>query len=58
MIQVRSEEPEVNIEKQVDEDIASFNDFFRELGNDPLAKSERAIIKTYLAWKLGLAKKA
>lgn len=40
----------------VDNDIAKFNEWFISLGNDPLVKAERAIIKTYLAWKLGLAK--
>lgn len=43
-------------EKVVDADIESFNKWFQGLGNDPLIKSERAIIKTWLAWKLDLAK--
>lgn len=47
-----------DIERLVDEEIAEFDQFFRELGNDPIVRSERAIIKTYLAYKLGLVKKA
>ena len=43
-------------EVTVDEDIADFNEFFKSLGNDPIIKSEYAILKTYLAWKLGLVK--
>jgi hypothetical protein len=47
-----------NIEQAVDDDIREFNDWFRTaLGNTPITGPERAIIKTYLAWKLELAKK-
>jgi len=37
----------------VDADIAAFGEYFqRELKNDePLSKSEKAILKTYLWWK-------
>jgi hypothetical protein len=45
-------------ENQVDQDISQFNDWFQTKGNEALARSEYAIIKTYLAWKLGLAKGA
>jgi len=40
------------LESAIDVDIASFNDCFqRELGNEPLVRSELAILKTYLWWK-------
>ena len=39
----------------VDTRIEEFSKFFCEgLGNDNLSKSERAIIKTYLGWELGV----
>lgn len=42
-----------------DNDIAKFDEFFqRELGNDPLTKGEKAIIKTYLHFHLGPKPKA
>ena len=44
------------VEKTVDQDIEDFNDFFKRLGNEPIIRSEKAILKTWLAWKLGLAK--
>lgn len=47
-----------SVEDVVDLDIAVFNDFFQEkLGNAPIVRSEKAILKTYLAYKLGLVKK-
>ena len=50
--------PDVEVrEKEVDADIASFDVAFQALGNDPLVRAEKAILKTYLAWKLGLMKK-
>lgn len=41
------------LEATVDTDIAAFSEYFqRVLKNDePLSKSERAILKTYLWWK-------
>jgi hypothetical protein len=40
------------LEEAVDADIAKFNEYFqRELKNDPLIKSEIAMLKTYLWWK-------
>jgi hypothetical protein len=39
------------LELAVNEDIRAFDDWFRELGNDPLTKSEVAAIKTYLWYK-------
>lgn len=47
----------MSLEKVVDADIGEFNEFFRSLGNDPIVRGEKAILKTYLAWKLGLMKK-
>lgn len=42
-------------EKVVDADITDFNSFFvDELKNAPLTGAERAAIKTYLGWKLGV----
>jgi hypothetical protein len=38
----------------VDADIEAFNVYFQqELGNDPLVRSERAIIKTFFAYHIG-----
>ena len=45
------------LEKLVDADIEAFSTFFQTLGNDPVIRSEKAIIKTYLAYKLGVGKK-
>jgi hypothetical protein len=39
------------LEAVVDEDVERFNEWFQGLGNGPLVKSERAIVKTYLAYK-------
>ena len=46
------------LEAAVDADIVAFGEYFqRELKNDePLSKSERAIIKTYLWFKLHVGK--
>jgi hypothetical protein len=43
------ERPEA-LEAAVDEDIQAFEAWFSGLGNDPLTKGERAILKTYL-WR-------
>jgi len=56
MIQVVIANLEGTTEQEVDVDIQEFNEWFQGLGNDPLVRSEVAIIKTYLAWKLGLKK--
>lgn len=40
-----------DLEEMVDEDIANFDRFFQDLGNDPLSMFEKAAIKTYLHWK-------
>jgi len=45
-------------EKVVDADIKDFDRFFQdELANAPLTGVERAAIKTYLGWKLGVYQK-
>jgi hypothetical protein len=36
----------------MDVELHSFEQWFRGKGNDPLVGVERAILKTYLAWKL------
>lgn len=36
----------------MDAEISSFEQWFRRQGNEPLVGVERAILKTYLAWKL------
>ncbi len=41
-----------DLEKVVDEDINEFDEYFKSLGNDPVVRSERAILKTYLHWKV------
>ncbi len=42
-------------EKVVDADISDFNSFFQgELNNAPLTGAEKATIKRYLGWKLGI----
>lgn len=39
-------------EVAVDQEIEAFNHFFQsELKNEPLVKSEAAVLKTYLFWK-------
>lgn len=40
------------LEGAVNEDIRAFDTFFQSLGNDPMVRSEVAIIKTYLHYKL------
>lgn len=55
-VKIESSSPS-EYERVVNEEIDGFEEFFsKKLGNDPLVKGERAIIKTFLAWKLGLAK--
>jgi hypothetical protein len=40
------------LERAVDEDIAKFDECFqKDLDNEPLVRSEVAILKTYLLWK-------
>ena len=55
MIQVQSTTPREKLEEVVDEEVSSFDAWFQAtLNNGPLVNSERAIVKTYLAWKLGV----
>lgn len=49
--------PTTELERVVDADVEEFSQFFQSLGNEPLVRGEKAIIKTYLAWKLGVMKK-
>ncbi len=39
---------EQELEREVDEDIKEFDEWFQRLGNAPLSRPERAIIKTYI----------
>jgi len=56
MIHLQSTLPKEKLEEAVDAELASFDTWFQAtLGNGPLVNSERAIVKTYLAWKLGVA---
>lgn len=36
----------------MDQEIKRFQDWFLSQGNDPLVRSERAMLKTYMAFKL------
>ena len=40
------------LEATVDADIRKFEEYFKGLGNDPLVRSEVAILKTYLHYKI------
>ena len=40
------------LKAETDADIEAFNEAFRNLGNDALTRSERAILSTYLYWKI------
>ena len=40
------------LEEAVDVDIKGFDVYFQSLGNDPLNGPEKAIVKTYLWYKL------
>jgi hypothetical protein len=57
-ISITSEQPVGQaLEKEVDEDIANFEQYFCttvDTSVPALAGAERAIIKTYLAFKLGI----
>jgi hypothetical protein len=54
MITVQSTSDRAKQEEDVDADLEAFNDWAQNKGG-ALARSERAILKTYLAWKLGVA---
>jgi hypothetical protein len=51
-MEVRSKCPPADLERTVELDIENFNSWFRSLGNEPLVRSEFAILKTYLFWKV------
>jgi len=52
MVNVTTENPSGEpLKAEVDQDIQNFEDWFRSLGNEPLAPSEKAIISTYLWYK-------
>ena len=52
MLEVRTTCDPATVEKDVEEDIREFEHWFQSLDNDPLVRSEVAILKTYLFWKL------
>lgn len=41
-----------DLAKSMDAELSLFEQWFKEQGNNPLVGVERAILKTYLAWKL------
>lgn len=51
MVSVVVEEEGQLLEQTVETDIRAFEEWFRSQGNDPLVKSEWAILKTYLFFK-------
>ena len=54
MIQIQSTLPKEKQEEAVDEELEAFSAWMGDKGG-PLSRPERAIVKTYLAWKLGVA---
>lgn len=52
MITVSTTTTREELETSVSEDLAAFDAWFQSLGNDPLVRSEVAILKTYLYFKL------
>lgn len=40
----------------MDFEVREFEEWFRKQGNSPLIGHERAILKTYIAWKTGCEK--
>lgn len=57
MINVQTTCDNPDLEADVDEDIKKFDAYFQSLGNDPMVGSEKAIIKTYLHFKIKGEKK-
>jgi hypothetical protein len=51
MLTVVVAEQEHPLESVVEADIREFESWFQAQGNDPLVRSEVAILKTYLWWK-------
>jgi hypothetical protein len=52
MLTVQTTCEDADLEANVNADIQKFDDFFQSLGNQPLVPFERAIIKTYLHYKI------
>lgn len=52
MLEVTASCPQPELEAAVEEDIRRFDEWFQSIGNDPIVRSEVAILKTYLWWKL------
>jgi hypothetical protein len=55
MLKVTAERAEgigVELKDEVDADIAEFDKAFQGMDNDPLTRSERAILSTYLYFKI------
>ena len=42
---------------EIDAEVERFNEFARTRLGEPLARPEAAIVRTYIAWRLGLDKK-
>jgi len=52
MITVNTTEPAEKLEEEVDGELRLFEEWFKAQGNDPLVRSEKAILKTYFFWKV------
>jgi hypothetical protein len=57
MITIQSTCNDESLEADVDQDIAAFDAWFQARGNEPVVKFEKAILKTFLFFKLKGAKK-
>lgn len=51
MIRVTAEKQGEEKLAEVNEDLVKFDEWFQKLGNEPLAESEKSMIRTYLAYK-------
>lgn len=52
MVKVQTEQPGGEAQKvEVDLDIQEFDKWFQAQGNEPLVRSEKAILSTYVYWK-------
>ena len=54
MLSLQSTLPKEKQEEDVDQELSTFSAWMDDKGG-PLSRPEAAIIKTYLAWKLGVA---
>jgi hypothetical protein len=53
VVQIADGSDDQKLETTVDADIAAFDEYFQsELKNDPMSPSEKAIVKTFLYFKL------